>query len=311
MSADEPIQHGTVKSSYFWDDGSGINGDTGAPASGEPMQKGLAASPSWPLGTEGYVEYNGKKAEFFVGDRGPGDPAQSCDVLLDLDGETFAELTGESWDSASRTVSGGNGHIDVDYYITEWGDGQGSEGAPHPMGNEGNRCEDAVSEVPEDKKQDAQEQSTEQDGSGSGSDPSPEQQQEADELKEKKADLQGKQDETEQKQQELAEKQQANDEDDATTAAGGGESGTQTETAASELSGLELAGNDAPLAAGVLTLALVPILIAAVVFTKWRPALARSSDGAAASDMGRHRKAKMQVGSPLAHLRRLLPKSRE
>lgn len=108
------IQHGEVKASYFWDDGSGINGDTGAPASGEPMQKGLFASPSWPLGTEGYVEYNGKKADFFIGDRGPGSPAGDCDVLLDMDGKTFAELTGESWNESDYTVSGGEGHLEKD-----------------------------------------------------------------------------------------------------------------------------------------------------------------------------------------------------
>ncbi|MFC4566133.1 hypothetical protein ACFO4E_30130, partial [Nocardiopsis mangrovi] len=133
-----------MKASYFWDDGSGINGDTGAPASGEPMQEGLAASPSWPLGTEGYVEYNGKKEDFFIGDRGPGDPAGDCNVLLDLDGKTFAKLTGEKWNDTDLTVTGDKGHIDVQYHITKWGDGNGTEGAPQPMGTD-TKCTDAVS----------------------------------------------------------------------------------------------------------------------------------------------------------------------
>ncbi|WP_396698246.1 hypothetical protein [Microbispora triticiradicis] len=125
---------GKTTASYFWDDGSGVNGDTGAPASGEPMQKGLAASPSWPMGTKGYVIYQGKKAEFFVGDRGPGVPSSSG-VMLDLDGKTFAELTGGTWDSDSLTVegAGGLGHIPVKYVITEWGKGRGKTGAPKPF----------------------------------------------------------------------------------------------------------------------------------------------------------------------------------
>jgi len=152
MSSD-PIQYGEVTASYFWDTGTSINGDTGAPASGKPMQKGMAASPSWPLGTEGYVEYNGKKAEFFVGDRGPGDPAESCDVLLDLDGKTFAELTGSSWNEGSRTVDGGQGHIDIEYYVTKWGDGGGEPGAPQPMSGSGSCDGKAVQPVPASAKE--------------------------------------------------------------------------------------------------------------------------------------------------------------
>ncbi|MEU6426320.1 hypothetical protein ABZ860_10480 [Microbispora sp. NPDC046973] len=125
---------GKTTASYFWDDGSGVNGDTGAPASGEPMQKGLAASPSWPMGTKGYVVYEGKKAEFFVGDRGPGVPSSSG-VMLDLDGKTFADLTGGTWDTDSLTVedAGGLGHIPVKYVITQWGKGLGKTGAPKPF----------------------------------------------------------------------------------------------------------------------------------------------------------------------------------
>ncbi|PRX98707.1 hypothetical protein [Allonocardiopsis opalescens] len=143
---EQPIQSGDVTASYFWDDGSGINGDTGAPASGEPMQEGLAASPSWPLGTEGYVEYEGQTAEFFIGDRGPGDPSEGCDILLDLDGRTFAELTGGDWNDESLVVenNGGMGHIDVTYHITKWGDGAGTEGAPHVFNDPGDSCEEVV-----------------------------------------------------------------------------------------------------------------------------------------------------------------------
>ncbi len=129
-----PVYEGSTTASYFWDDGSGRNGDTGAPASGKPMQKGLAASPSWPMGTEGYVMHDGRKAPFFVGDRGPGSPS-SNGVMLDLDGKTFAELTGGTWNDGSLTVegNGGAGHIDIDYVITKWGDGLGKKGAPEPF----------------------------------------------------------------------------------------------------------------------------------------------------------------------------------
>ncbi|GLX07558.1 hypothetical protein [Microbispora sp. NBRC 16548] len=125
---------GKTTASYFWDDGSGVNGDTGAPASGEPMQEGLAASPSWPMGTKGYVVYKGKKADFFVGDRGPGVPSSSG-VMLDLDGKTFADLTGGTWNTDSLTVedADGLGHIPVKYVITQWGKGLGKTGAPKPF----------------------------------------------------------------------------------------------------------------------------------------------------------------------------------
>ncbi|MEU7887094.1 hypothetical protein AB0B54_16460 [Microbispora bryophytorum] len=125
---------GKTTASYFWDDGSGVNGDTGAPASGEPMQEGLAASPSWPMGTKGYVVYKGKKADFFIGDRGPGVPSSSG-VMLDLDGKTFADLTGGKWDTGSLSVedAGGLGHIPVKYVITQWGKGRGKTGEPKPF----------------------------------------------------------------------------------------------------------------------------------------------------------------------------------
>ncbi|MFG1945216.1 hypothetical protein [Nonomuraea sp. NPDC048826] len=122
---------GKTTASYFWDDGSGRAGDTGMPASGKPMQKGLAASPSWPLLTEGYVVYNGKKMPFFVGDRGPGNPS-SNGIMLDLDSKTFADLTGGRFNPRTLMVdgNGGKGHIEVEYVITKWGDGVGLKNHP-------------------------------------------------------------------------------------------------------------------------------------------------------------------------------------
>ncbi|MEV0164482.1 hypothetical protein B0I32_122110 [Nonomuraea fuscirosea] len=125
---------GSTTASYFWDDASGRAGDTGLPASGKPMQKGLAASPSWPLLTEGYVMYKGKKMPFFVGDRGPGEPSNRG-IMLDLDAKTFAELTGGSFNSSTLGVDGvgGQGHIEIDYVITKWGDGVGKKNYPVPF----------------------------------------------------------------------------------------------------------------------------------------------------------------------------------
>ncbi|MFF4414845.1 hypothetical protein ACFYY8_20145 [Streptosporangium sp. NPDC001559] len=131
-AAAEPVLlKGSTKASYFWDDSSGRAGDTGLPASGKPMQKGMIASPSWPLFTEGYVLYNGKKAKFFVGDRGPGVPSSSG-VMIDLDAKTFADLTGGSFNSDTLGVDGvdGQGHIKVEYVITKWGDGVGKKNYP-------------------------------------------------------------------------------------------------------------------------------------------------------------------------------------
>ncbi|GAA0836072.1 hypothetical protein ACFQVD_42435 [Streptosporangium amethystogenes subsp. fukuiense] len=133
----EPVANGVVllqgstRASYFWDDSSGRAGDTGLPASGKPMQKGMIASPSWPLFTEGYVVYKGKKAKFFVGDRGPGVPSNSG-VMIDLDAKTFADLTGGRFNPATLGVdgNGGMGHIDVKYVVTKWGDGVGKKNHP-------------------------------------------------------------------------------------------------------------------------------------------------------------------------------------
>ncbi|MFC4056664.1 hypothetical protein ACFOWE_00005 [Planomonospora corallina] len=125
---------GSTTASYYWDDASGRNGDTGLPASGKPMQKGLAASPSWPLMTEGYVVYKGKKAPFFVGDRGPGEPSNRG-IMLDLDAKTFADLTGGEFNADTLSVdgNGGKGHIKVQYVITKWGKGVGKKNHPVPF----------------------------------------------------------------------------------------------------------------------------------------------------------------------------------
>jgi hypothetical protein len=129
--AEQVLLNGSTTASYFWDDASGRAGDTGMPASGKPMQKGLAASPSWPLGTEGYVTYKGKKAKFFVGDRGPGNPSNQG-IMLDLDAKTFAALTGGRFNPSSLMVTGngGKGHIDIKYTITKWGPGLGKKNYP-------------------------------------------------------------------------------------------------------------------------------------------------------------------------------------
>ncbi|GGO28395.1 hypothetical protein GCM10010116_56910 [Microbispora rosea subsp. aerata] len=129
---EEVLLQGSTTGSYFWDDASGRQGDTGLPAIGKPMQKGLFASPSWPLGTEGYVFYKGKKAKFFIGDRGPGIPSDRG-VMLDIDGKTFAELTGTTWNEDTLTVSGDLGHIPIQYVITKWGDGPGLRSEPVPF----------------------------------------------------------------------------------------------------------------------------------------------------------------------------------
>ena len=137
---------GSTTASYFWDDSSGRAGDTGLPAAGKPMQKGLAASPSWPLMTEGYVVYQGKKLPFFVGDRGPGDPS-SRGVMLDLDAKTFAELTGGKFNPDTLGVDGvsGEGHIKIQYVVTKWGDGIGKKAAPVPFETGAWREKDTVS----------------------------------------------------------------------------------------------------------------------------------------------------------------------
>ncbi|MEV1176990.1 hypothetical protein [Nonomuraea sp. NPDC049784] len=131
VTTHKAVLKGSTTASYFWDDSSGRAGDTGLPAAGKPMQKGLVASPSWPLMTEGYVIYKGKKMPFFVGDRGPGEPSGSG-VMLDLDAKTFAELTGGKFNPHTLGVDGvdGEGHIKVDYVVTKWGHGVGKKNYP-------------------------------------------------------------------------------------------------------------------------------------------------------------------------------------
>lgn len=281
MSNDTPIQYGEVTATYFWDDGSGINGDTGAPAGGEPMQKGLFSSPSWPLGTEGYIEYEGEQYEFFIGDRGPGEPSNDCDVLLDIDGKTFADMMGEEWNEDSLVVNGGNGHAEVEYFITKWGDGDGDEGAPHPFQQPDNKCEDAVAPVPEEHL--PQEEEDEEEAE--------EEQAEEEQAKEEESE------ESSQKQDEQeAEEEEQQDAAPATSEDEGQDDGVTAETAANDLSGFGLMNAEgAPSATGLLVLAIIPAILIALAFA-WirRPAGAHagatddSGKGLLAESDGRH-----------------------
>ena len=277
MSNDTPIQYGEVTATYFWDDGSGINGDTGMPAGGEPMQKGLFSSPSWPLGTEGYIVHEGEQYDFFIGDRGPGVPSHDCDVLLDIDGKTFADMMGESWNDETYFVSGGNGHAEVEYFITEWGDGHGTEGAPHPFQQPGNKCENAVGDIPEDhlpqeEEEEEEEQAEENDSEGDA----PEE------------------DDSEESQEEEEQQEAAADTSDDTSDEG--QTGVTAETAANDLSGFSLMNAEGtPSAAGLLTLAIIPAILIALFFA-WtrRPsgvhagASDDSGKGLMAQSSGRH-----------------------
>lgn len=126
---------GTTTASYFWDDGSGVNGDTGAPAGGKPMQKGLFASPSWPLHTKVKVTYNGRSVTGFVGDRGPGEPSHRG-IMLDLDTYTFRYLYDGKKPKTKYTAGVPAGHLKgVKYEVLEWGKGPGKKGAPKPFGS--------------------------------------------------------------------------------------------------------------------------------------------------------------------------------
>ncbi|WP_242902477.1 RlpA-like double-psi beta-barrel domain-containing protein [Actinomadura terrae] len=125
---------GKTTASYFWDDGSGVNGDTGAPAGGKPMQKGLFASPSWPLHTKVRVTYDGRSVTGFVGDRGPGSPSHRG-VMLDLDTYTFRYLLDGEKPSSKYNAGTGEGHIKgVKWEVLKWGSGAGKRGAPRPLG---------------------------------------------------------------------------------------------------------------------------------------------------------------------------------
>ncbi|NDU73012.1 hypothetical protein GWI34_10270 [Actinomadura sp. DSM 109109] len=125
---------GKTTASYFWDDGSGVNGDTGAPAGGKPMQKGLFASPSWPLHTKVKVTYKDRSVTGFVGDRGPGEPSHRG-VMLDLDTYTFRHLVDGKKPVSKYDTGTSAGHLKgVKYEVLSWGHGMGKKGAPKPLG---------------------------------------------------------------------------------------------------------------------------------------------------------------------------------
>ncbi|MES9539524.1 hypothetical protein [Actinomadura sp. NPDC000600] len=128
------VLSGSTTASYFWDDGSGVNGDTGAPAGGKPMQKGLFASPSWPMHTKVKVSYKGRTVTGFVGDRGPGEPSHRG-VMLDLDTYTFRHLVDGKKPSSKYNTGTSAGHLKgVKYEVLSWGHGPGKKGAPKPLG---------------------------------------------------------------------------------------------------------------------------------------------------------------------------------
>jgi hypothetical protein len=128
------VLSGSTTASYFWDDGSGVNGDTGAPAGGKPMQKGLFASPSWPMHTKVKVTYEGRSVTGFVGDRGPGEPSHRG-VMLDLDTYTFRHLVDGKKPSSKYNTGTSAGHLKgVKYEVLSWGHGAGKKGAPKPLG---------------------------------------------------------------------------------------------------------------------------------------------------------------------------------
>lgn len=119
------------RASYFWDDGSGVNGDTGAPASGKHMQKGLFASPMWPLGTKVRVTRSKRSVTGFIGDFGPGTPAQRSyhPILIDLDTYTFRYLyDGHKPTSRYNAGSVTPGSIKVKVEVLKWGTGRTFKG---------------------------------------------------------------------------------------------------------------------------------------------------------------------------------------
>jgi hypothetical protein len=124
---------GKTTMSYFWDDGSGVRGDTGAPASGKPMQKGMFASPSWPMNTKVKVSYKGRSVTGFVGDRGPGEPS-SRGIMLDLDTYTFRYLYDGGKPESKYNAGVDAGHLKgVKYEVLKWGKGNGIKGKPVPF----------------------------------------------------------------------------------------------------------------------------------------------------------------------------------
>ncbi|MEU8804118.1 hypothetical protein [Spirillospora sp. NPDC048819] len=130
----EVLLSGTTTASYFWDDGSGVRGDTGAPASGKPMQKGMFASPSWPMLTKVKVSYNGRSVTGFVGDRGPGEPSHRG-IMLDLDTYTFRYLLDGGKPESKYVAGTGQGHLKgLKWEVLDWGKGPG-KGKPQPFGS--------------------------------------------------------------------------------------------------------------------------------------------------------------------------------
>ena len=130
----DALLDGKTTASYFWDDGSGVNGDTGAPAGGKPMQKGLFASPSWPMHTKVKVSYKGRSVTGFVGDRGPGKPSHRG-VMLDLDTYTFRYLLDGGKPDSKYDAGTGEGHLQgVKWEVLSWGSGAGTKGEPQPLG---------------------------------------------------------------------------------------------------------------------------------------------------------------------------------
>lgn len=127
------LYKGSTTASYFWDDGSGINGDTGAPASGLPMQKGLAASPSWPMGTKATSSTRGRRPSSSSETAGRSAVGQGHHArprrqdVRRVDGRHVEHRV------VHRRRVGGMGHIPIEYVITEWGPGPGKKGAPKPF----------------------------------------------------------------------------------------------------------------------------------------------------------------------------------
>ncbi len=120
------LQTLNTRMSYFWDDGSGVNGDTGAPASGKSMRKGGFASPMWPMGTIVKVSYKGRTVTGEVIDMGPGRPAETkkSPVLLDLDTYTFRYLIDGKRPKSKYNAGVSAGHISAKAEVLTWGKGR-------------------------------------------------------------------------------------------------------------------------------------------------------------------------------------------
>lgn len=115
----------TYRASYFWDDGSGVNGDTGAPASGKKMAKWSAASPMWPMGTIVRVTRGKRVKTVEVIDMGPGKPAERTTnpIMIDLDTYTFRYLYDGKKPKSRYNAGVSAGHITVKVEVLKWGKG--------------------------------------------------------------------------------------------------------------------------------------------------------------------------------------------